>query len=135
MKVKSVSFPLAEIFCTTISTFIEFSDRGLKIDAAIPGLSFTPIKVIFGIENFNIAPAGIDKCDSGHHHLIIDAKLPDPNLPIPSSNNYIHFGAGQTETELVLEPGKHSLRLLMGNFAHLPQFSSEEIKIEVIETK
>ena len=95
----------------------------------------SPIKVIFGIENFNISPAGIDKCDSGHHHLIIDAKLPDPNLPIPSSNNHIHFGAGQTETELVLEPGKHSLRLLMGNFAHLPQFSSEEIKIEVIETK
>ena len=39
MKVKSVSLPLAEIFCTTISTFIELSDKGLKIDAAIPGLS------------------------------------------------------------------------------------------------
>lgn len=95
----------------------------------------SPIQVTFGIENFNIAPAGIDKCDSGHHHLIINAELPDPNLPIPSSNNYIHFGAGQTETEIILEPGKHSLRLLMGNYAHLPQFYSEEIEVEVLEIK
>ena len=47
VKVKSVSFPFGEIFCTTISTFIELIDSGLKIDAATPGLSFTPTKVTF----------------------------------------------------------------------------------------
>ena len=47
VNVKSVSLPFAEIFCTTISTFIEFFDKGLKIEAATPGLSFTPTSVIF----------------------------------------------------------------------------------------
>ena len=47
VNVKSVCLPSAETFCTTISTFIEFIDSGSKIDAATPGLSTTPIKVIF----------------------------------------------------------------------------------------
>ena len=47
VNVKSVSLPLAEIFWTTISTLIEFIDRGLKIEAATPGLSFTPISETF----------------------------------------------------------------------------------------
>ena len=47
VNVKSVSFPFAEIFWTTISTFIKFFESGLKIDAATPGLSLTPINEIF----------------------------------------------------------------------------------------
>ena len=47
VKVKSVSFPFKDIFCTTISTFILFSDNGLKIEAATPGLSLTPTIVNF----------------------------------------------------------------------------------------
>ena len=47
VNVKSVSFPFADIFCTTISTLIEFLDNGLKIAAAIPGLSLTPTRVTF----------------------------------------------------------------------------------------
>ena len=47
VNVRSVSLPLSEIFWTTISTFIKFWDKGLKIDAATPGLSLTPSIVIF----------------------------------------------------------------------------------------
>ena len=56
VNVKSVSLLLAEIFCTTISTLIEFSYNGLKIDAATPGLSFIPIKVNFALFFVNEIP-------------------------------------------------------------------------------
>ena len=55
-----------------------------------------------------------------HHHLIINAELPDLTLPIPANENYLHFGLGQTETNLTLEPGTYTLQLLMGNYLHIP---------------
>ena len=94
----------------------------------------SPVKVIFGLKNFNISPAGIDKCDAGHHHLIIDADLPPLNLPIPADKNYVHFGKGQTEVELELTKGEHTLQLLLGDFRHIPHsppIYSKKIQIVV----
>ena len=39
---------------------------------------------------------------------------------IPSDLNHIHFGKGQTEAELTLTPGPHTLQLLLGDFEHVP---------------
>ena len=96
------------------------------------------MRLVFGIKNFNIAPAGINNVDSGHHHLIINAELPNLNRPIPSADNYIHFGKGQTETTIVLNPGKHTLQLLLGDFSHVPHSEpiySEKITIEILNSK
>ena len=119
------AFPIIAEDCRTGNPEVYFiaPEKGAELTS--------PVKVIFGLKNFNISPAGVDKCDSGHHHLIIDADIRNLEMPIPSSQNYIHFGRGQVKTEIVLSPGKHSLRLLMGNFAHMPQFYSEKIEIEV----
>ena len=78
------------------------------------------VKVKFGLEDFGVAPAGYNIPNTGHHHLIINADLPDLTLPIPANENYVHFGLGQTETTLTLEPGTYSLQLLMGNYLHIP---------------
>jgi len=78
------------------------------------------VKVRFGLENFGVAPAGIQIENTGHHHLIIDADLPSLNLPIPANDNYVHFGKGQTEVELELSKGTHTLQLLLGDFRHIP---------------
>ena len=78
------------------------------------------VKVRFGLENFGVAPAGIQIENTGHHHLIIDADLPSLNMPIPADDNYIHFGKGQTEVELELSKGTHTLQLLLGDFRHIP---------------
>ena len=78
------------------------------------------VKVRFGLENFGVAPAGIQIENTGHHHLIIDADLPSQNLPIPADDNYVHFGKGQTEVELELSKGTHTLQLLLGDFRHIP---------------
>ncbi|MFC5359651.1 DUF4399 domain-containing protein [Azospirillum himalayense] len=77
-------------------------------------------KVWFGLRNFGVAPAGVRRDNTGHHHLLVDADLPPMDEPIPNNRNYIHFGKGQTETYLELPPGRHTLQLLMGDAEHIP---------------
>ena len=90
--------------------------------------------VRFGLKKMGIAPAGIKFPNTGHHHLLIDTDLPDLKSPIPNDENHRHFGGGQTETVLKLPPGKHTLQLLLGDFAHIahkPPVMSERITITV----
>lgn len=79
-----------------------------------------PVTVRFGLEGMGVAPAGVEREGTGHHHLILDAPLPDLEAPIPKDGNYRHFGAGQTEVRLTLPPGPHSLQLLLGDHNHIP---------------
>jgi len=90
-------------------------------------------KVKFGTKNISISPAGIevkkiDPCRvSGHHHLIINNSYDvDDNkeAPIPFAKNILHFGGGQTEAELNLQPGKYKLQLVLGDYQHKPVNSS-----------
>ncbi len=79
-----------------------------------------PVVVEFGLQGMSVAKAGDEQPESGHHHLIIDAGLPDLALPIPADDNYRHFGDASTATELTLAPGEHTLRLLLGDHRHIP---------------
>ena len=82
----------------------------------------SPVSVIFGLHNpWGVAPAGVKLDNTGHHHLLLDTAVPDLKQPIPKDDQHRHFGGGQTETSLALSPGKHTLQLLLGDFAHLPQ--------------
>jgi hypothetical protein len=80
----------------------------------------TTFTVRFGLEKMGVAPAGLDKANTGHHHLLIDAPLPPLDKPIPNDENHLHFGGGQTETILTLPTGRHTLQLLLGDAAHIP---------------
>ena len=78
-------------------------------------------KVKFGLSGMGVAPAGQNIKNTGHHHLLIDLdKLPDLTKPLPATDQIRHFGGGQTETELTLTPGEHTLQLLLGNYMHIP---------------
>ena len=77
-------------------------------------------KVWFGLRKMGVAPAGVEKRLTGHHHLIVDAPLPPFDEEIPADKNHIHFGKGQTETRLSLSPGTHTLQLIMGDHNHVP---------------
>ena len=72
------------------------------------------------MKNMGVAPAGVKVPNTGHHHLLIDTGLPPLDKPIPSDDHHRHFGKGQTETSLKLAPGKHTLQLLLGDYAHVP---------------
>ncbi len=80
----------------------------------------TELKVHFGLKNMGVAPAGSDRPNSGHHHLLIDTELPPLNQPVPNDPHHLHFGAGQTEANITLPPGEHTLQLLLGDKDHIP---------------
>ncbi len=93
-----------------------------------------PVTVKFGLKGMGVAPAGIEKANTGHHHLLIDTELPDLSKPIPADDNHRHFGGGQTEITLTLSPGEHTLQLLLGDFLHIPHakpIMSEKITVIV----
>ena len=80
-----------------------------------------PVVIHFGVQGMDVAPAGEDKPNSGHYHLLIDVDtLPPMDRPIPNDDHHLHFGKGQTETTLQLPPGQHTLQLLMGDYQHIP---------------
>lgn len=121
------------------------ADDAAAMDAAMePRLYFVsladgdvvsnPIVIEFGIDGMAVVPAGQDVPQSGHHHLIIDAELPNLSLPVPSDDHYIHFGDGSASTERTLEQGEHTLQLLFADFLHIPHdpaVKSERITITV----
>ena len=77
-------------------------------------------RVWFGLRKMGVAPAGVDKAKTGHHHLIVDAPLPPMDEEIPSDNQHLHFGKGQTETRITLPSGTHTLQLVLGDHNHVP---------------
>ncbi|PHN31905.1 DUF4399 domain-containing protein [Pseudomonas sp. ICMP 561] len=97
-----------------------------KDGETVPGT----FKVQFGLKGMGVAPAGVDIPETGHHHLLIDVKdQPDLNAPLPMTDNIRHFGKGQTETEVTLPPGPHTLQLLVGDKSHIPLNPSVESKV------
>jgi len=81
----------------------------------------SPVTVKFGLEGMGVAPAGVKYDHTGHHHILVDVdQLPDMNLPIPADEHHVHFGGGQTETQLKLAPGTHTLQLLVADELHVP---------------
>jgi hypothetical protein len=81
----------------------------------------SPFKVTMDLQGMTVVPAGDTTPDSGHHHLLIDTGLPaDLGQPLPKDDQHLHFGKGQTETELTLPPGQHTLQLLLGDANHVP---------------
>ena len=107
--------------------FINLKD-GAEVDS--------PFLVQFGLSGMGVAPAGVEKPNTGHHHLLIDATLTPEQLkePIPVDDNHRHFGGGQTEAMVTLPKGQHTLQLVLGDWSHIPHVPpvmSEPITITV----
>lgn len=93
-----------------------------------------PVRVVFGLSGMDVAPAGVDKPGTGHHHLLVDVAAWDANAPLPANDQHRHFGMGQTEVTLTLPPGPHTLQLVLGDqnhIAHHPPVMSERITVQV----
>ena len=93
-----------------------------------------PVLVQFGLRGIGVAPAGMEKENTGHHHLLIDVAEVDVNAPLPTTDNVRHFGGGQTEVRVELKPGTHTLQLLLADHNHIPHHPlviSERITVTV----
>jgi hypothetical protein len=124
---RTASLALAAVFLALASNVTaepKPSPEGAKVyilwppdGAVIPGGKFW---LRMGLVGAGIAPAGIDKPNTGHHHLLIDTELPPMDREIPNDKNHLHFGGGLTEARLELPPGRHTLQLLLGDADHVP---------------
>jgi hypothetical protein len=96
----------------------------------------SPFWASFGLRHMGVAPAGVRTPNTGHHHLLVDVTEPlDANAPIPQDKKHLHFGAGQTEAQIELPPGRHTLQLVLGDADHIPfdpPLVSKKITIRVI---
>jgi len=80
-----------------------------------------PVTVRFGLDGLGVAPAGMEREGTGHHHLLVDLDNPPAmDKSIPADDQHIHFGGGQTQASLELAPGEHTLQLLVGDHLHVP---------------
>jgi Domain of unknown function (DUF4399) len=99
----------------------------------------SPITVRFGLRNMGVTRAGDTTPNMGHHHLLVDVTDPvEPNEPLPTDRKHLHFGAGQTETQLDLPPGKHTLQLVLGDAEHKPfnpVVASNKVTITVVKPR
>ena len=97
----------------------------------------SPFTVRFGLRGMGVAPAGVQFENTGHHHLLIDLDtLPPENLPLQTTDQLRHFGLGQTEVQLELPPGEHTLQLVLGDALHIPHdppVRSDKITITVVD--
>src|SRR6266481_5586510 len=96
----------------------------------------SPFVVQFGLSGMGGAPAGVEKPNTGHHHLVIDTTMTAEQMkePIPADDTPKHFGGGQTEAMITLPEGKHTLQLLLADWTHIPHappVMSEPITITV----
>lgn len=78
----------------------------------------SPVKVRMGVKGMQVHPAGELKEGTGHHHIVVDGGPIERGTVVPADATHIHYGKGQTETELELTPGSHSLTLQFANGAH-----------------
>ena len=79
----------------------------------------SPVTVVFGLRNYGVAPAGINVANTGHFHVIVDGEVPAAGVVIPPNDDHNrHFGTGVIEAKLTLTPGKHTLRVVLGDFEH-----------------
>jgi hypothetical protein len=96
----------------------------------------SPVTIKFGISGMNLAPAGDQTPNTGHHHLIIDDTLQGDalNQPIPADDHHVHYGKAQTEATVNLPKGTHTLQLVLGDWTHIPHkgpIMSEKITVTV----
>src|SRR5262245_13015500 len=96
----------------------------------------SPVHVVFGISGMQVAAAGVEQPNTGHHHLIVDADLPSFDAPIPKDDHHLHYGNGQSDADVTLAPGPHTLQLLLGYHLHIsdkPPLYSSPLKTTVVE--
>ena len=102
----------------------------------------SPVTIVFGLSGIGVAPAGTEKENTGHHHLLIDRPplgqgedgADELANGLPTDDNHMHFGGGQTEVTLDMAPGEHTLQPVLADAGHVPHATpimSEVITITV----
>ena len=82
----------------------------------------SPVEICIETKDYTVEPAknGVNE-GKGHHHLIIDADLPDLGQPIPKNAQHIHMGDGSRCKTIELSKGKmYTIKALFARGNHVP---------------
>ena len=79
----------------------------------------SPVKLVMEATGIEVKPAGEVTLGTGHHHLIVDGGPIALGTAVPKDATHLHFGKGQTEAEVPLEPGPHTLTIQFADGAHM----------------
>lgn len=105
------------------SEAVKSSQAGVTITKPAPMADVTsPVEVCLETKGYVVEPAknGVNE-GKGHHHLIINADLPDLSQPVPKDDQHIHMGDGSTCKSIELSAGKmHTIKALFARGNHIP---------------
>ena len=126
----------AAVFAGDLPRSASTEGAAVYIIAPADGATVSETLIVrFGLRGMGVAPAGVERAGTGHHHLLIDMReLPPMDAPLPASERLRHFGGGQTEVTLTLPPGEHTLQLVLADHTHIPHdppVVSERITVHV----
>ena len=95
----------------------------------------SPFVMEMGVRGMKVEPAGEVRKGYGHHHLLINqTNWPEGEI-IPQSDSTIHYGKGQTESEVVLSKGKYVLTLQFADGVHTSYGPKMSSSVEVYVTE
>jgi len=96
---------------------------GVTITKPAPMSDVTsPVEICMETKGYIVEPAknGVNE-GKGHHHLIIDADLPDLSQPVPKDEQHIHMGDGSSCKTIELSKGKmYTIKALFARGNHVP---------------
>jgi hypothetical protein len=112
--------------------FVEPTDGAEVKGALVDGK--VNVKIKMGAEGIKVQEAGLQVQGTGHHHLIVDGQHVALGAVVPKDETHIHFGKAQTEAELMLTPGDHTITMQFADGAHLSygDVLAATIKIKVV---
>ena len=114
-----------------ISITVDDSPSVAFVEPANAATVASPVALKLAAYNFTLEPAGEVHEGAGHLHVMVDVPCVEPGQPIPKDDQHVHLGTGQTETELTLAPGAHTLCLQAGDGVHTALAITREITITV----
>jgi hypothetical protein len=115
---RSIRTLFAAALCAA-SVASAFAQQSVSFVEPKDGATITsPFKVKFAVQGMDVKPAGDMTANTGHHHLLINAGAVKAGEVVPADETHIHFGKGQTETEVKLPPGNYVLTMQFANGLH-----------------
>ena len=108
--------PLPEVSEDARVFFLAPSDGATLVGPLVDGK--VRVRVEMGAADVRVMAAGELVDGAGHYQIIIDGDPLPRGQAAPATATHIHYGRGQTEAELQLEAGPHTLRLQFADGAH-----------------
>lgn len=91
----------------------------------------SPVHVTFEAMAFTIEPSGEIVEGAGHMHIMVNEDCFPAGEIIPNDETHLHYGDGQTEADLELEPGDYTLCLQAADGVHAALDLTDTISITV----